>query len=299
MRPLYEGSPNAINLKEKEKSNKMKRIVTIQDISCVGKCSLTVALPIISAMGVEASVVPTAVLSTHTAFTGFTFRDLTDDINLISDHWKNEKIGFDAIYTGYLGSFKQLEIVARFFDDYKNPDNLIIVDPVMGDNGKLYPGFTVEFAKRMGDLCGKADIVVPNMTEAAYMLGIEYVRSGYDEAYIKDILIKLCGLGAKKAVLTGISFDPALLGVMSYDSETCEFFTYYRNKLDVAYHGTGDIFASACVGALMNGFGLDESLKVAVDYTVESIRMTMEDKNSRWYGVNFEEAIPYLIRRIK
>lgn len=277
----------------------MKRIVTIQDISCVGKCSLTVALPIISAMGVEASVVPTAVLSTHTQFKGFTFRDLTDDIDLISDHWKNEKIGFDAIYTGYLGSFRQLEIVSKFFDDYKTPENLIVIDPVMADNGKLYHGFTVEFAKSMAELCGKADIIIPNMTEASYMLGIEYIESGYDEAYIKDILVKLCGLGAKKAVLTGVSFDPSKLGVMSYDSETGEFFSYYREKLNVVYHGTGDIYASACVGALMNGFSLNESLAIAVDYTVESIRKTMEDTNARFYGVNFEEAIPYLINRMK
>lgn len=277
----------------------MKRIVTIQDISCVGKCSLTVALPIISAMGVEASVVPTAVLSTHTQFKGFTFRDLTDDIDLISDHWKNEKIGFDAIYTGYLGSFRQLEIVSKFFDDYKTPENLIVIDPVMADDGKLYHGFTVEFAKRMAELCGKADIIIPNMTEASFMLGVEYIESGYDEAYIKDILVKLCGLGAKKAVLTGVSFDPAQLGVMSYDSETGKFFSYYREKLNVTYHGTGDIYASTCVGALMNGFSLNESLAIAVDYTVESIRKTMEDENARFYGVNFEEAIPYLIDTLR
>jgi Pyridoxal/pyridoxine/pyridoxamine kinase len=277
----------------------MKRIVTIQDISCVGKCSLTVALPIISAMGVEASVVPTAVLSTHTAFKGFTFRDLTDDIQSISDHWKNEGIGFDAIYTGYLGSFEQLDLVSKFFDDYKTPDNVIVIDPVMGDNGKLYPGFTPEFAAKMAELCGKADIIVPNMTEAAYMLGIEYVAGGYDESYVKEILEKLCALGAKKAVITGVSFTPGELGVMLYDSEKNEFFSYIRDKLDAAYHGTGDIFASTLVGALMRDFPLTEALKLAADYTHESIRLTMQDKSSRWYGVNFEEAMGYLIERLR
>ncbi len=276
----------------------MKRIITIQDISCVGKCSLTVALPVISAMGVEASVLPTAVLSTHTMFKNFTFRDLTEDITAISDHWKSENIGFDAIYTGYLGSFEQLELMSRFFDEYKTDDNLIFVDPVMADNGKLYPGFTEDFAASMAKLCGKADIIVPNMTEASFMLGIPYVASGYDEAYIKDILRRLCATGAKKAVLTGVSFEEGKLGVMAYDSETGRFFTYFRERINANFHGTGDIFSSTCVGALMNDLPLDEALKVATDYTVECIRNTINDSKSCWYGVNFESAIPYLVRRI-
>ena len=159
----------------------MKRIVSVQDISCLGKCSLTVALPIISAMGVECAVVPTAVLSTHTMFRGYTVRDLTDDINPIINHWRKENIKYDAVYTGYLGSFEQLNIVGQMFDEYKNDGALIVVDPVMADNGKLYPGFTEEFAKSMATICGKADVIVPNLTEASYMLGVPYVGSDYDE----------------------------------------------------------------------------------------------------------------------
>ena len=276
----------------------MKRIVTIQDISCVGKCSLTVALPIISAMGVEADVVPTAVLSTHTAFQGFTFRDLTSDIKPISEHWKKEKISFDAVYTGYLGSFEQLNLVSDFFSDYKTKDNIIFVDPVMADNGKLYPGFTQEFADKMAQLCSKADIIVPNLTEASFMLGIDYAGNNYDDEYIRNVLKHLSRLGVPNAVLTGVSFKPGELGVMAYNAETDEFFSYFGEKIPVSFHGTGDIFASTCVGALMNGFSLNESLKIAVDYTVESIRKTVEDKNHRWYGVNFESAIPYLVNRI-
>ncbi len=276
----------------------MKRIITVQDISCIGKCSLTVALPIISAMGVEAAVLPTAVLSTHTVFKGFTFRDLTEDITAISRHWQAEHIGFDAIYTGYLGSFEQLELMSQFFDEYKTDDNLIFIDPVMADNGKLYPGFTEEFAAEMAKLCGKADIIVPNMTEASFMLGIPYVTENYDEAYIQDILRQLCALGAKKAVLTGVSFEKGRLGLMSYDSETDRFFSYFNEHIPANYHGTGDIFASTCVGALMNNLSLEESLKVAADYTVECIRVTEADDEHRWYGVNFESAIPYLVRRI-
>ncbi len=275
----------------------MKRVVTVQDISCLGKCSLTVALPIISAMGVEAAVVPTAVLSTHTMFKEFTFRDLTEDITPISAHWQRENFKFDAIYTGYLGSFEQLRLMSDFFDTYKTEDNIILVDPVMADNGKLYPGFTPEFAAEMARLCAKADVIVPNMTEASFMLNIPY-RETYDEAYVKDVLRELCDLGAKKAVLTGVSYKPGMLGIMTYDAATEEFTSYFHERIDVSYHGTGDIFASTCVGALMNGLPLDEALKVAADYTVECIRVTEADPQHNTYGVNFETAVPFLIRRL-
>lgn len=276
----------------------MNRIVTIQDISCVGKCSLTVALPVISAMGVETSVIPTAVLSTHTAFNNFTYHDLTNEIEPIASHWKDEKIDFDAIYTGYLGSFEQLNIVSNFIDDFKTEDNIVFIDPVMGDHGQLYKGFDKEFAKEMGKLVGKADVVVPNLTEASYILDIPYVEKGYDEQHIKDILIGLTDLGANYAALTGVSFKANEVGVMSYDARNGVFFTYYSEKRPVAYHGTGDVFASTAVGALMKCFSLEEALKIAVDFTVESIDCTINDPNRRWYGVNFEEAIPYLINRI-
>lgn len=273
----------------------VKRIATIQDISCVGKCSLTVALPIISAMGVEAAIVPTAVLSTHTAFSGFTFCDLTEEIPKIADHWKKEKLSFDAIYTGYLGSFRQIELVGTFFEN--NPGALRFVDPAMGDNGKLYTGFDEAFAKNMASLCAKADVIVPNLTEASFMLGIPYKES-YSEAELKEILEKLCALGTKNAVLTGVSRKEGRLGVMSLCAETGEFY-YYDNPLcEKMYHGTGDIYASTCVGALMNGMSLPEALSVAADYTVRCIELTMKDPDGRWYGVNFEEAVPYLIRRI-
>ena len=276
----------------------MKRIVTIQDISCIGKCSLTVALPIISACGVETAVIPTAVLSTHTAFQGFTFRDLTEEITPISEHWKKEGIEFDAIYTGYLGSFEQLELVSRLIDQFKTEDNLIIVDPVMADNGALYPGFTQEFVAEMAKLCGKADVIVPNLTEASYMLQIPYVGEEYSEENIKEMLVSLSQLGTKKVVLTGVSFAPDQLGVMSYDAKQKRFFRYFNEKLSASFHGTGDVFASAMTGAMMNNCSLEQALEVAVDYTVESIRNTMEDPEHRWYGVNFERAIPMLVERL-
>ena len=152
----------------------MKRIMTLQDISCVGKCSLTVALPIISAAGVEAGVLPTAVLSTHTMFSKYTFCDLTSEIQPIADTFKELDIDFDAVYTGYLGSFEQLALVEKFIKDFKKEDTVVLIDPVMADNGVLYKGFTEEFAKEMARLTALADLVVPNLTEASFMLGVPY-----------------------------------------------------------------------------------------------------------------------------
>lgn len=275
----------------------MKRIVTIQDISCVGKCSLTVALPIISAMGVETSILPTAVLSTHTMFQNFTCKDLTDQIKPITAHWKSEHVDFSAIYTGYLGSFEQIDLMKALFDDFKTDENVIFVDPAMADNGKLYPAFDESFAKHMATLCAKADIIVPNITEAAFMTGMEY-KETYSEDYIKEMLTKLAALGAKISVLTGVSFEEGKTGVMGYDKEKEEYFYYAHDKLPVSYHGTGDVFSSTCIGAMMNGLDWKEAMKVAADYTAECIRVTLEDPSKPWYGVNFEQAIPYLLKRI-
>ena len=276
----------------------MKRLVTIQDISCVGKCSLTVALPIISAMGIETAVIPTAVLSTHTAFNNFTFRDLSKDIPDISKYWKEEKIDFDAIYTGYLGSIKQIEILKQFFKEFKTDSNFIFVDPVMADNGKLYTGFDTKFALKMKELCDNANIIVPNLTEASFMLEREY-KENYSEEEIKEMLIELANGGANKVVLTGVSFKDDELGVMSYNKKTNKFFSYFKEKIPVKYHGTGDIFASATVGAMVNGNSLEEALKIAVDYVWETIYDTYLEKKEDAYGVNFETKIPYLIKRIK
>jgi pyridoxine kinase len=275
----------------------MKRIVTIQDISCVGKCSLTVALPIISAMGVETAIIPTAVLSTHTMFSGFTFKDLTDEIIPIADHWQKESFKFDAIYTGYLGSFEQVNIVSEFFDRFKSEDNLIFIDPVMADNGKLYPAFNEAFAKEMAKLCGKADVIVPNLTEACFMTDTPY-NEDYNKEYITTLLNKLAQLGAKKVILTGVSFEQGKTGFVGMDSKTGEIFSYSHEKIDTSYHGTGDVFSSTAVGALMRGNDLPEALKIAADYTVECIRTTVKNGKIGWYGVDFEEVIPQLVKTI-
>ena len=276
----------------------MKRIVTVQDISCVGKCSLTVALPIISAMGIEAAILPTAVLSTHTMFSGFTVKDLTDQIKPITEHWNKEGITFDAMYTGYLGSFEQIDLMKEMADTFCKDGNLLFVDPAMADNGKLYPAFDEAFAKYMATLCAKADIIVPNITEACFMLGEEY-KEKYDEAYAKMLLKKLTDLGAKIAILTGVSFEEGTTGVMGYDSVNDEYYHYTHKKQSRSYHGTGDIFSSTCLGGIVRGLSWKDAARIAADYTSESIRLTIEDPKGNDYGVNFEEAVPFLLEKIK
>lgn len=276
----------------------MKKIVTIQDISCVGKCSLTVALPIISSMGIETAVIPTAVLSTHTAFKNFTYRDLSSDIPLIQKHWKQENFRFESIYTGYLGSISQIDMLKEFFYEFKTTNNFIFIDPVMGDNGKLYTGFNQEFANQMAKLCSKANVIVPNLTEASYMLQKEY-KEEYSEKEIKEILIELSNLGPQEVVLTGISLKKSELGVMSYNKKTKRFFSYYKERIPAKYHGTGDIFASTLVGALVNSNTLEEAIEIAVDYVWETIKDTYDTNKENAYGVNFEKKIPFLIDRMK
>lgn len=277
----------------------MKRIVTIQDISCIGKCSLTVALPIISAFGIETAVIPTAVLSTHTAFDSFSFLDCTDEIDIVKNEWKKQNFAFDAIYTGYLGSKKQIDAVSDFFDEMKNENTLIFVDPAMADNGKLYSGFTEDFSDKMTVLCKKADVIMPNLTEASLILKEPYKGENYNEEYIKEMLKKLCRLGAKKAVITGVSFNEDESGVMSYDCENDRYFSYFAKKIPQIFHGTGDIFASACVGGITKGFPFEKALQIAVDFISQSIKETLKDKNANWYGVNFETALPKLWKMVE
>lgn len=276
----------------------MKRAVTIQDISCFGKCSLTVALPVISAMGIETAVIPTAVLSTHTGgFKGYTFRDLTGDIPQIASHWQQLGLGFDAIYTGYLGSPAQVEIVSDFFDSFGRDDNFIVVDPVMGDAGRLYAGFTDELVSGMRRLCAKADYVLPNMTEAAFLLDIPYDENT-DEERARDILRSLAELGCKYPVLTGVRRGDEH-GALAYDSVRGEFTGAFCRHIDRQLHGTGDIFASVFTGAVTLGKSLGEALELAVRFTSDCITATLPHADEVWYGSCFELCLGDLIGWLK
>jgi len=269
-----------------------KKILTIQDISCVGQCSLTVALPILSACKMETCILPSAVLSNHTAgFSGFTFRDLTDDMPGIKAQWQKENIKFSAIYTGYLGSTKQIAYVKDIMKDMGTDDCLRIVDPAMADNGKLYPAFDMEYVEGMKSLCADADILIPNITEACFLTDTEY-REVYDEEYVKALLEKLTLLGAKTVVLTGVGYKPEKTGVAVY--EKGEMTYYEQDKIAKGCHGTGDIYASAFTGALMNGKGIFQSAKIAADYTAKCILNTQSDPD-HWYGAKFETALRDLI----
>ena len=274
-----------------------KKLVSIQDISCMGQCSLTVALPIISALGVETVILPTAVLSTHTGgFENFTFHDLTDEMPEISRHWESLGLEFDAIYTGYLGSFKQIEYVLDFIAKFRKPNTVVFVDPAMGDHGKLYTGFDTRFAKEMAKLCAKADIIVPNLTEASFMLGKEYIGSGHSKEYIEDMLRGLADLGAKKVILTGVSFEKGKLGVAYYDAEKDSVFYYFNDAFEGVFHGTGDIFASTCIGAYTRGRSIEESVKLAADFVCAAINNTIDSRKGHEYGVRFEECLPMLLK---
>ena len=274
-----------------------KRILTIQDISCVGQCSLTVALPVISACGVECSVLPSAVLSTHTAgFSGYTFRDLTDDMPLINDHWSKENIKFDAIYTGYLGSTKQIDYVKAIMNSALKDGAKTVVDPAMADGGKLYPGFDMEFVEAMKGLCAGADYIIPNLTEACLLTGVEY-KEDYDNAYIETILEKLHALGCKNIVFTGISLDKETFGTGVVVSENGKISAYGHEHLSNSCHGTGDIYASAFVGAFTRGKSAFESAKIAADFCLECIKESAKDKD-HWYGARFEPVLGKLIEMI-
>ena len=273
-----------------------KKILTIQDISCVGQCSLTVALPILSACGMETCILPSAVLSTHTAgFSGFTFRDLTDDMPAIQAHWQKEGIKFRAIYTGYLGSLKQIGYVKNILETMGTEDCVRVVDPAMADNGQLYSIFDMEYVEGMKVLCGVADILVPNITEACFLTGVEY-KETYDEAYIQTLVEKLLALGAKTVVLTGVSYEAGKTGVLVCENGKNSY--YEHDKIAKGCHGTGDVYASAFVGALMNDKAVFEAAKIAADYTVKCIENTQGDAD-HWYGAKFETALGDLINMLK
>lgn len=273
-----------------------KRVLTIQDISCLGQCSLTVALPIISACGVEACILPSAVLSTHTGgFSGFTFRDLTDDMPLIKDHWKKENIKFDAFYTGYLGSAKQIEYVKDIFAATKKDSSIKIVDPAMADNGKLYTGFDMAFVEEMKKLCAEADYIIPNLTEACLLTDSEY-KEKYDKEYIISILEKLVSLGCRNVIFTGVSYEEKTTGVVIYENGN---YTYYKHeKLPRGWHGTGDVYASAFTGALVRGKTAVEAATIAADFSLACIKVTSEEEAEHWYGVAFEKILGKLISAV-
>ena len=273
---------------------KSKKILTIQDISCYGQCSTTVALPILSAWGYETAILPSAILSTHTSgFKNFTVHDLSNEIPKIINHWKNEHIKFDALYAGYLGEVEHIDLVIQIKNELLNKGAEFILDPVMGDNGKLYPAFNERYVKAMRKLVKEADIIIPNLTEACFLTKTEY-KEEYGESYIKDIVNKLIDLGAKKIVLTGIAYEKEMTGVVVFDGN--EYHHFIHQKIEKSYHGTGDVYASTFLGAYMGHHDLMKSAITAADFVVDAIKNTLDDPKHN-YSVKFESLLVDFIKK--
>ncbi len=273
-----------------------KRIVTAQDISCFGKCSLTVALPLISACTIECDILPTALLSTHTAFTGFTFLNLDDELKSIYQHWQKLQIKFDGIYTGYLGSRQQIDLILDFISKFKGNETFLFVDPAMADNGRLYSGFDMNFVDKMRELFSAAEIADPNLTEACLLAGIPY-KENFNEDELIDLCQRLVDLGPSKIILTGIKKEEKI-GAVWYDKGTQEFNGYFHERLAYSSHGTGDVFSSVLVSMLTLGKDLQTSIKNACDFTLKCMVATEEDRDWHDYGVQFEKCISDLLSMI-
>ena len=267
-----------------------KKVLSIQDISCYGQCSLTVALPIISCFGFETAILPSAVLSTHTGgFTGFTFRDLTDDLTLIRNHWEKENIDFHAIYTGYIGSIKQLDYIKDIIRSRLQIDGIVFVDPAMADNGKLYYGFNQEFADKMGELCKEGDYILPNTTEACFMLHKEW-KPNFSEEEMIEMAKELGKFTKRYVILKGATFVPGQLGSIVYDRLTEEMTVVFNKKIEYASHGTGDVFASSFVGEILRDKTPIEAATFAGVFVQRAIEATIDDPSHR-YGVKFEKVL--------
>ena len=277
--------------------NKQKKALAVHDISCVGKCSLTVALPILSAAGVETAVLPTSVLSTHTGgFEGYTFHDLTGEVGPIVNHWESLGLTFDAIYTGYLGSREQIGLMKDLFRRL-GQGALKLVDPVMADNGVLYAGFAPDFPQEMRTLCAQADVIIPNFTEAALMLDEPYVAGPYTKEYIEGLLRRLTAVCPGRIVLTGVFFDDTAVGAASYDPTSDRVDYALAPRIPGYFHGTGDVFGSALLAALLADKTLGEAIDIAAHFTAQSIQLSDPSREKK-YGVRFEAALPGLMKAL-
>lgn len=278
--------------------SKTTKILTIQDISCFGQCSITVALPMISAFGIETAILPSAVLSTHTSgFTDFTVRDLTEDLPAIKEHWEKEGIDFDAIYTGFIASAEQLDYIKDIIDSRLRPDGLVFVDPAMADNGEFYSVFDQEFADKMGELCELGDFILPNTTEACFLLHKPW-KPDFSKEEMIEMANELSDFTRRFVILKGYENENHEMGMIVLDKQESTLDIVYNDKVDYISHGTGDVFASAFVGSVMVGKSPSEAAKVAGEFTKRAIEMTVGDE-THTYGVKFEQVIPELYDLLK
>lgn len=277
---------------------KTSRVAVINDISGFGKCAAAISLPVLSATGAEVSVLPTALLSTHTGgFKGYTYKDLTEEMRGISAHWQKLGLKFDAVYSGYLANTEQIDIALELLDSLKSKNGIAVVDPTMGDNGRLYSGFKSDFAEKMLQLCCKADIILPNLTEAALLLGEKYPAKPHSENVVKNMAQKLWRKTGATVVVTGVEMEENNVSTIVYDGE---YFCYTTDKIQGHYHGTGDVFASTFVGSLMvDESDVKKAVKLAADFTKECVWATMNAGDEPKFGLKFEQCLPNLIEAMK
>lgn len=268
-----------------------KRIVTVQDISCLGQCSITVALPVLSALGVETAILPSAILSTHSGgFQNYTVHDLTEEMPKIVKHWAMEGLGFDAVYTGYIGNAKQFDTILQLKKLLK-PDGFLAVDPAMADHGKLYKGLNSEIILGMKKLVCNAKVILPNLTEAFFLLDKPYMNGiERDVSGIKDLAKELSNLGPRYSVITGVVFSDDEIGSFCYDREADRFFEARAKRYPQSCHGTGDLFSSVCIGNLVLGETIENAMSQAADFVSRAIEETVGDE-THTYGVHFEKVL--------
>ncbi len=276
-----------------------KRAIAIHDISCVGRCSLTVALPILSAAGLNTAIVPTALLSTHTGeFTGYTHLDLSSQLSPIAHHLATLGLHYDAFYSGYLASGAQVDEVLRMIDLLCDAQTHIFVDPAFGDHGRMYSLMDAAMPGQMRRLCSRARTIVPNLTEAAFLLGEAYPGEEADEDCISRFCRRLLALGPENVVITDVHFHPGETGIAILSRGMAQPLYLFRHRFPQVFHGTGDVFASFLLAALMNGQPLTQAAETALDLIQLSIRETLADGEPLRYGVQFEKALPEMWRRL-
>ena len=269
------------------------RVAAVHDLSAFGRCSLTIVIPTLSAMGVQCCPLLTAYLSTHTGgFMGNTFLDLTDQIRPVARHWRSEGITFDAVYTGFMGSEEQIGLTASFIRDFRRPGCRVVIDPVMGDNGKPYRTYTPRMCRAMADLAALADVITPNPTEAALLLG---ERCDDLDLTGEQACRRICGElsrnGSRSVVLTGVSLAENTIGAVCFDRETGQVEFAAAGLVPGAFHGTGDLFASVLTGALVRGWPLVKAAQLASEFTSQCAQRTLAEAAPRREGVSFEPLL--------
>ena len=271
------------------------RVAAIHDMSGFGRCSLTVAIPVLSAMGLQCCPLPTAFLSTHTGgFEGFSFLDMTDEMPKAAEHWKTLDLDFQCVYSGFLGSERQIRIVSDFIRDFKRSDTVVVVDPVMGDHGQVYQTYTPAMCDGMVHLAEQADVIVPNLTEAALLLGIGYEELPGGEAGCREIVERLSLNGQRSVVLTGASTAPELTGAMCFDAAAGRTEIVQVQRIPREFYGAGDVFASVLAGALVKGHALAEATRQAVDFVRACAERTAKQNLPLREGVDFEPLLGLL-----